>query len=423
MASRAWFAADAYEDAGAAAAAALLDACAAGDMARVARLVREGAPVVVRGQFFGETPCEKALEHGHVEVAALLLRAALADDVSDLFWRQQLGAALRSRRPDALELVLGFSPDLNARVPRSDPPVFDAVRLDSVALAKLLVASGADAAARDLTGNSLLHIAAKYNAASALPWLLRSTAAGGDVDAADQLGNTALHYAADGVHVELAALLLRHGADANAANRRLMAPLHFAVDKSRPRLVELLLTTGRADANAQDFQGNTPLIVLTGLSASDLDEYDDDDDDDAEDQHEDDGNQGYVSNEDDDVSSSASHRVAELLIKAGADVDAANFAGVTPLHQAMRRFDTDMMELLIRRGADVNLVNRFGDAPLHQAARLALFPVIWTLLLAKGADPTRADRNGRTPLELVPNERLRMAVAEVVDRAMASRQG
>jgi ankyrin repeat protein len=245
------------------------------------------------------------------------------------------------------------------------------------------------------------------------------------VDAADQQGNTALHYAVESANYHVARVLVEDfKADANVPNRRQMRALHFAVDKSRPRLVRLLLDEGHADVNARDFQGNTPLILLTGLSASDLDEYANSDDDDEEEAEEEegetrrdgdgDGEEKEEEGEEEEEEDSVSMRVARLLLARGADVNAANFAGMAALHQSMRRFDMDMMELLIAHGADVNGVNKFGDSPLHHAARLAMFPVIWQQLLRHGADPTARDRSGQTPLEIVPNDRLRVAVAEAI---------
>jgi len=47
-------------------------------------------------------------------------------------------------------------------------------------------------------------------------------------------------------------------------------------------------------------------------------------------------------------------RTATLLVKAGANVKAANRYGVTPLPLASKNGSTDIVELLLRAGADAN---------------------------------------------------------------------
>ncbi|KAL4166867.1 hypothetical protein KRP22_012356 [Phytophthora ramorum] len=378
---------------------ALLAASAAGDERRVALLLQQVGvqDVLPANRFFGETPCEQALEHGHVGVAALLLAALMgqshwAEQLSELFWRRLLSAALRSRQLSALGFVLSYEPDLNAAVRHSEKPLFDAARADAAEMLKVLVAHGADTAGRDPVGSSLLHIAAKYGAMNVLQ-VLKASSVREEVNAADSLGNTALHYAADCAQLQVVGVLFAMGADVNLRNRRLTAPLHMAVNKARLGMAKLLLEEGQADVNATDYQDNTPLLLLAAMTTSDMDEYVSDSDEDDE---------------------SVQVRMAKLLLEHGADVNAANTATATPLHHAMRRYDLDLMDVLLVHGADVNQRNRFGDTPLHQAARLALFPIMWQKLLEYGADLTAEDRGGQTPMELIPNNVLRASIAEVV---------
>ncbi|KAG6974994.1 hypothetical protein JG688_00002774 [Phytophthora aleatoria] len=380
-------------------ASALLAASASGDERRVASLLEQGAVVdmVLANRFFGETPCEQALEHGHVEVAELLLATVLsypqgAEQISELFWRRLLSAALRSHQLSVLGFVLSYEPDLNLDVRHSEKPLFDAARADEAEMLKILLAHGADASGTDPVGSTLLHIAAKYSAMNALQ-VLKASSVREDVNAGDSLGNTALHYAADGAQLEVARVLFEMGADSNLYNRRLTTPLHMAVSKARLGMAKLLLEEGHADVDATDFQGNTALLLLAAMSTSDMDENVSDSEEEEE---------------------SVQLEMAKLLIEYGADVNAANTATATPLHHAMRRYDFDLVDVLLANGADVNQRNRFGDTPLHQAARLALYPVMWEKLLKHGANLTAEDRGGQTPMELIPNNVLRASIAEVV---------
>ena len=87
------------------------------------------------------------------------------------------------------------------------------------------------------------------------------------------------------------------------------------------------------------------------------------------------------------------------LIARGADVNAANEHGITPLRDAIRRDSFEVAKLLIAQGADVNEAeaNQDGETLLYDAAEYASFDVV-RLLIAWGADVNKADEHGRTPL-------------------------
>ena len=52
----------------------------------------------------------------------------------------------------------------------------------------------------------------------------------------------------------------------------------------------------------------------------------------------------------------------------GADVNAKDFAGATPLHRAAQAGHNEIAELLIVKGADVNAKNNLGGTSLHFSA-------------------------------------------------------
>ena len=86
----------------------------------------------------------------------------------------------------------------------------------------------------------------------------------------------------------------------------------------------------------------------------------------------------------------------ELLINKGADVNAKNRRGSTPLHWAIH--DEAKVRLLLSKGANVNARQAQGRTPLFLAAMLGDGVPTIRLLLTSGADPNLASANGLTPL-------------------------
>jgi ankyrin repeat protein len=93
--------------------------------------------------------------------------------------------------------------------------------------------------------------------------------------------------------------------------------------------------------------------------------------------------------------------VAEVLLEAGADMDAAsrNAMGARPLNSAAAGRNLDVSRLLVAHGADVNTAEHGGFVPLHQAAEHGDGELV-ELLLAAGADPDVRLDDGRTAADI-----------------------
>ena len=81
----------------------------------------------------------------------------------------------------------------------------------------------------------------------------------------------------------------------------------------------------------------------------------------------------------------------------GADVNATEADGTTPLHWASYRDDLESADLLIRGGANVNAANDLGATPLWTAC-LNGSASMTSRLLQAGANPNAALLRGETPL-------------------------
>jgi ankyrin repeat protein len=85
------------------------------------------------------------------------------------------------------------------------------------------------------------------------------------------------------------------------------------------------------------------------------------------------------------------------LLAEGADPDAPDDDGRTPLCSAVLGGSIGLVGLLLEGGADVNARDHHGFSPLHFAAQEYL-PEMARLLLAKGADPNALDEDGASVL-------------------------
>ncbi|MGE3190916.1 MAG: ankyrin repeat domain-containing protein, partial [Vicinamibacterales bacterium] len=89
------------------------------------------------------------------------------------------------------------------------------------------------------------------------------------------------------------------------------------------------------------------------------------------------------------------------LLQDGVDVNTAQGDGMTALHWAAQRGDTELAAMLLYAGADAAAVTRIGQyTPLHLAARSGNAGVVKALIEAGADASARTSTSGVTPLHL-----------------------
>ena len=289
----------------------------------------------------GFTPLLFATRNGDVEMARLLLEAGVDVDHTGVDGTHALPYAI-VRGHDAFARFLldqGADPNgamggvtaLHAAVGRVDTwladwnrrhgggarystrgsSAFDPVR--ALPLVKALLARGADPNAR---------VAASAMFMSYIGYPRKGAFEPFAVGTGDLLGATPLWVAAYSANARVK--------DIRAGRAGGTGAVEGAASRASAEILRMLLAAG-ADPHRTTDDGTTPLMVAAGL-----------------------GRSTYTPRELRGVRSPGAERAVEILLAAGANVDAANEAGFTALHGAAFRGLNEVIEYLVARGADID---------------------------------------------------------------------
>ena len=100
------------------------------------------------------------------------------------------------------------------------------------------------------------------------------------------------------------------------------------------------------------------------------------------------------------------YEISSLLLKNGADVNAANFEDkTTPLMNCSFNNDNKTTNLLLQYNANPDIVNKYGDTALHIACRNGYIEIV-KLLLEHNANPYIENKfmGSNTPFKLASRE-------------------
>uniref|UniRef100_A0A7N8YPA6 Poly [ADP-ribose] polymerase n=1 Tax=Mastacembelus armatus TaxID=205130 RepID=A0A7N8YPA6_9TELE len=404
-------------------------------------LLQHGADVHAKDKG-GLVPLHNACSYGHYEVTELLLKHGACVNAMDLWQFTPLHEAASKNRVEVCSLLLSHG---------ADPTLLNCHSKSSVDMAPTPELK--ERLTYEFKGHSLLQAAREADMAKAKKTLALEIINFKHPHTHD----TALHCAVASPHPkrkQVTELLLRKGANVNEKNKDFMTPLHVAAERAHNDIMEVLQKHG-AKVNALDTLGQTALhraalaghlqtcrlllgygadaslVSLQGFTAAQM------------------GNEavqqilsgmlllaGDVLQTDSQVFSlslslslslqslctaqnvncrdlegrhstplhfAAGYNrvsVVEYLLHHGADVHAKDKGGLVPLHNACSYGHYEVAELLVRHGASVNVADLWKFTPLHEAAAKGKYEIC-KLLLKHGADPTKKNRDGNTPLDLV----------------------
>ena len=323
----------------------------ANDLAALQTLVAEGADVNVRDRL-GETPLMYAAVVGSLEGMGFLVGKG-----ADVNARNESGAtALIWSATDIakVRLLLDHGADVNAATRRGRTALLIAALSDgSAEIVRLLLAKGANAKAMDAFKTTTLRGAAVGNDAETMRLLIE---AGVDVNSADFPGLTPLAMAAGwNGNLRAVELLLAHGAKVNAVS----APVMGLPSKNGP----------------SEFGKLTALLMAAPFGPPEL---------------------------------------IARLIEAGADVNAKDVRGMTPLMLAVATDHQDkaVIRLLLEHGADIQARSNLGETAADWARRVAAAPALEMLKVQPKSDTPAIVSAAAEKLDLKANVERTVALLE-----------
>lgn len=350
----------------------------------VAQYLLNSKRIEPNGEYEGKRPLCQAAAWGHIEVVRALLRHGAFANTADSERKTPLHHAVENKRYILAKTLVG-SADVNAPDIERKTPLHYAARSGNESMVTLLLKKGADSNAASRTMETPLHLAVDYP-----PIVSILLGAGADPNAADELGQTPFHRAAHSNSPESlksAECLLKHDVDVEVSDDDGRWAIYYAIERDDLPMFELLrgdreyFSSKRVAKWAVKnvaLQVFRKLVDLARAARTDVD-----------------GALGRLLH----IAASGPEESTEMvtiLLEAGAN---PNFqegdSKSTALHIAAENGRVGTIRILLARNADVSLTNREGKTPLHLASSEDLAEAV-DMLCNASADINAQDHAERT---------------------------
>lgn len=302
-------------------------------------LIDKGAKVnFVNAQ--GWTALTEAADEGALATAKVLLNAGADAHLKIKNDASPIRMAASEGHTQILQLLIDKGAKLST-ITEGQLPLHAAAEEGQLEVVKMLLGMNADLSQVDESGRTALMYAAEEGQLSVVQFLIEK---GAKVNQQDKEGRTALAYAAEERQTEVVRFLLDKGADLALRDNNGHSALDHAAEENAEGVVKLLLTTKEG---AKQVRENASILI--------------------------------------NASEEGALPVVRQLKEAGANINAADEDGTTPLMAASEEGQEQVVQYLLSAGAEVNAKTKQGWTALSYAARENQ-PEAIRLLLAKKAD-------------------------------------
>ena len=372
-----------------------------GNLGTVKMLVRRAGAGVRVADSKGATCLMLAAYFGHTDIVRYLVGLPDVEvNHGDNDGFTALHYAVQEGHHDAVEVLIDAGADIDAGTSEGCAPLHYACDDDKLAIVKVLVKAGADVCATDNEGTTCLIEASGDGPTETVRYLVGLPEV--DMNAGENLSCTSLHSAVsrkDRSHPEVVQMLIDAGADLEAKNEKGRSPLLLACEVGKLDAVKMLVEAG-ARACATDSQGDTCLILAASFGHTEIVRY-------LAGLKEVDVNyQGWNDDTALHTAVNEGHRdVVEVLIDAGADIDAGTSEGGTPLHVACEYGELAIVKMMVKAGADVCVTDNAGTTCLIIAAANGHTETVRYLVGLPEVDVNHTTNGGETAVHYASREK------------------